>query len=209
LILVIDTSSARSALAVLTPAGETVAEEIFPLPLQGEGRVGVPSGRKHFPTDDLPAKAMVTIAGHRLTRVAMAIGPGSFTGLRVGVSFGLGLAIGLRVPIVPLRSLEIQAARSEGPVLAVTEAGRGRVYHLAPGAEPGLAEPGDLPKELPVVGWLRPDTEQALAAAGLHLTADAELKSFGDAAARCLRSAREVAYGSLRLEYMQSFSARA
>jgi tRNA threonylcarbamoyl adenosine modification protein YeaZ len=200
LILVIDTSSARSALAVLTPAGETVSEEVFPL---------LPSGRKNSSSDDLPAKAMAMIAGHRLTRVAMAVGPGSFTGLRVGVSFGLGLAMGLRIPIVPLRSLEIQAARSDEPVVAVTEAGRGRVYHLEPGGEPGLAEPVELPHGLPVVGWLRADTEQALAAAGLQMKATAELKSFGDAAARCLGSAREVAYGSLRLEYMQSFSARA
>src|SRR5690348_3020619 len=58
-----------------------------------------------------------------VTKVAVASGPGSFTGLRVGVSFGLGLAIGLRVPIVPLPTLSIQAQRSDGPVTAVVDAG--------------------------------------------------------------------------------------
>jgi len=138
----------------------------------------------------------------------VATGPGSFTGLRVGVSFGLGLAMGLKIPIIPLPTLGIQAARSDGPVLAVAEAGRGRVYFLAPGADPGLAEAGELPRSWPVAGWLRPKTEAALEAAGLRFKSEEELRSFGSAAARLLESAREVAYGSLRLEYMQSFSAR-
>jgi tRNA A37 threonylcarbamoyladenosine modification protein TsaB len=139
----------------------------------------------------------------------VATGPGSFTGLRVGVSFGLGLAMGLKIPIVPLSTLSIQAARSDEPVLAVAEAGRGRVYYLAPGGgRPGLAEPAELPREWPVAGWLRSNTEQALAAAGLRIKGESELRTFGSAAARLLESAPEVAYGSLRLEYMQNFSAR-
>jgi tRNA A37 threonylcarbamoyladenosine modification protein TsaB len=192
-ILVIDTSSARSGLALLAPSGETLAEETHP------------SGRDF----DLPARARDMRGRNKLTKVAVAIGPGSFTGLRVGVSFGLGLAIGLRLPIIPLKSLEIQAARSEDPVIAATEAGRGRIYHLWPGREPALAEPRDLRHGIPVVGWLRPATEEAVNLAGLRLKHDGELLGFGAAAARCLESAHEVAYGSLRLEYMQSFSARA
>jgi hypothetical protein len=117
--------------------------------------------------------------------------------------------MGLEIPILPLPSLELQAARSDEPVVAVTEAGRGRVYHLAPGSEPGLAEPGDLPHDLPVVGWLRPATEAALAAAGLSFKPESELRSFGAGAAFRLGTAVEVAYGSLRLKYMQSFSTRA
>jgi hypothetical protein len=37
---------------------------------------------------------------------------------------------------------------------------------------------------------------------------DQELRGLGAAAASLLETAREVAYGSLKLEYMQSFSAR-
>src|SRR5438309_11946405 len=87
-----------------------------------------------------------------ITKVAVANGPGSFTGLRVGVSFGLGLAIGLHVPIVPLGSLDLQAARSEEPVTAVIEAGRGRYYHQAPGGRPALGAPADIPTGLALVG---------------------------------------------------------
>jgi tRNA A37 threonylcarbamoyladenosine modification protein TsaB len=125
------------------------------------------------------------------------------------VSFGLGLAIGLAVPIFALGTLQMQATRSDHPVLAVAEAGRGRVYRLAPGSEAGLAEPSELPLHLPVVGWLRPATEAALLAAGLTFAPDSGLRTFGAAAALMLRSAREVPYGSLRLEYMQAFSTRA
>jgi tRNA A37 threonylcarbamoyladenosine modification protein TsaB len=187
-IIVIDTSSARSALALPQPGGPVVREEIHD------------SGR----TFDLPARFRAIAVDQTLTKVAVAVGPGSFTGLRVGVSFGLGLAMGLSIPIVALKTLHLQAARSDEPVVAVAEAGRGRVYCLVPGADPELAEPGDLPFNLQLVGWLRPTTEAALLRRGLRFQAESELRSFGTAAALTLESAPEVAYGSLRLEYMQS-----
>lgn len=193
MILVIDTSSSRSAVALLEASGKVVGEEV------GESGPGF----------NLPDRFRSVTGDRALTRVAVAIGPGSFTGLRVGVSFGLGLAIGLSIPIVTLAPLQLQAARSDSPVLAVSEAGRGRVYHLAPGnTEPGLAEPADLPHGLRAAGWLRPATEAALAAAGVIMVPEDELRSFGEAAARLIGSAPEVAYGRLRLEYMQAFSRR-
>jgi tRNA threonylcarbamoyladenosine biosynthesis protein TsaB len=188
LIFVVDTSSARSGLALIRPDGTVAAEETHE------------SGR----TLDLPGRFRVLTAGQTLTKIAVATGPGSFTGLRVGVSFGLGVAIGLRIPIVALRTLQIQAARSEAPAVAVAEAGRGRVYSLLPGSDPQLSGPEDLPKDLPAVGWLRPATVALLRSADIDLLADAELRSFGSAASRLLESASEVAYGSLRLEYMQA-----
>src|SRR5438045_1017685 len=92
------------------------------------------------------------LARMRITKVAVASGPGSFTGLRVGVSFGLGLAMGLRVPIVPLPTMELQAARSDEPVTAVADAGRGRLYFLVPSGAVALGEPGDIPTTYPLVG---------------------------------------------------------
>jgi tRNA threonylcarbamoyl adenosine modification protein YeaZ len=191
-IFVIDTSSARSAVALLDANGKVIREELHA------------SG----PSFDLPARFREVGAGARLTKVAVATGPGSFTGLRVGVSFGLGLAMGLRTPIVRLRTLELQAARSDEPVLAVAEAGRGRVYFRSPDGRQGLGEPSELPKGHELVGWLRQNTEQAMLEAGLRFGAEVALNSFGLAAARLLETATEVAYGSLKLEYMQSFSTK-
>jgi tRNA threonylcarbamoyl adenosine modification protein YeaZ len=188
-ILVIDTSSARSAIALLRPDGSVAGEQVGP------------SG----PVFGLAEGVRALREGRPLSRVAVATGPGSFTGLRVGVSFGLGLAMGLKVPIVPLPTLAIQSARSDSPVLAVSEAGRGRVYHATLGAEARLGEPAELPKEWPAVGWLKPATQAALIAAGVRMQDESLLRSFGAAAAIVLETAREVAYDSLRLEYMQSF----
>ena len=193
MIVFIDTSSARSALALIRPDGSVAAEEV-----DNSGA-----------TFDLPARFRAVAGDIVLTKVAVAVGPGSFTGLRVGVSFGLGLAMGFGIPIVALRTLHLQAARSDEPVVAVAEAGRGRVYSLSPGSEPALVEPGDVRRDLPAVGWLRPATEAALISAGVRFRPDSDLRSLGAAASNMLESAPEVAYGSLRLEYMQVFSTRA
>jgi len=188
---VIDTSSALTALAVLDGSG-AVRREVF-LPAR---------------SPELVERMREMATGHTLTRVAVATGPGSFTGLRMGVSFGLGLAMGLRIPIVPLPTLELQAARSDTPATAVSEAGRGRLYYLVPSGQPALGQPGEIPKTHPLVGFVSAAAESALIEAGHEFAAEPELRSFGEAAAILLESAVEVAYGSLKVEYMQSFSTR-
>ena len=191
MILVIDTSSAVSCLAILDD-DMTVRQELF-LPARSPELV-----------DRMRAIAFEA----RLTKVAVATGPGSFTGLRMGVSFGLGLAMGLRIPIVALPTLRLQAARSDTPAIAVSEAGRGRVYYLVPGEEPLLGEPGDIPKTHPLIGSVSPAVLTALTNAGHVFRPEAEMRSVGEAAGRMLKTARDVPYDSLKLEYMQSFSAR-
>ena len=190
MIFVIDTSSAVHALAILD-AG--FADQVF-LPAR---------------SPELVDRMRSMATAHALTRIAVATGPGSFTGVRMGVSFALGLAMGLRVPIVALPTLELQAARSERPMLAVSEAGRGRVYYLEPGGRQALAELGDLPRDWPVVGWLQPSTVAALQGLGHRFQPESELRPFVEAAAQVLKTARDVPYGSLKLEYMQSFAMQA
>ena len=185
MILVIDTSSpSRSAVAAID--GEAT-EEFF------------------APRLDLDLMRRLA-AEKRVTRVAVANGPGSFTGLRVGVSFGLGLAIGLRIPIVPLGSLELQAARSDEPATAVVEAGRGRYYFQPPGGARALADPAGIPTSHPLVGMVA--ERRALVAAGHRLKPEEELRPFAEAARMLLETASEVPYRNLEIEYMQSFSAR-
>lgn len=192
MILVIDTSSTFCAMAAIDPRGVKATDYVFP------ARQASLADRLGFMLD----------RGDHITKVAVATGPGSFTGLRVGVSFGLGLAIGLEVPIVPLPTLALQAARCAEPVLAVSEAGRGRVYYLPPGGGAAIGEPADLPADHEVVGWLRPETQRSLTAAGLRFCPDDRLRPFHKAAAIVLEKAREVPYGSLKLEYMQSFGVK-
>jgi tRNA threonylcarbamoyl adenosine modification protein YeaZ len=71
---------------------------------------------------DVPASAPISV-------VAVSVGPGAFTGLRVGVAAALGLAISLNVPVAPVSSLAARAALASGPrVVAVLDARKGRVY---------------------------------------------------------------------------------
>lgn len=61
---------------------------------------------------------------------AVAIGPGTFTGLRVGLSIAKGLSLAKGIPVVSIKTLAIIGYPYESagvPVLAVLPAGRGRV----------------------------------------------------------------------------------
>lgn len=62
--------------------------------------------------------------------LAVALGPGSFTSLRVGLAFVKGLAMARHLPIVGIPTLDVVAAAQEVrdlPLAAVLQAGRGRL----------------------------------------------------------------------------------
>jgi tRNA threonylcarbamoyl adenosine modification protein YeaZ len=190
MVLVIDTSSARSALA-LVEDGRAAAEDV------------VEAGREH----DLRRRVAALVDPARLSGVAVSLGPGSFTGLRAGVSFGVGLAMGLRLALWGLDPLLLQAARSRRPATAVVEAGRGRIFWLEPGAgEPRHGDPAQLPRQFPAVGWLRPAAADAVRGAGIRLLVEDELMSFAEASASQLQAAPELGYGTVSLRYMESFA---
>jgi tRNA threonylcarbamoyladenosine biosynthesis protein TsaB len=64
-----------------------------------------------------------------LTRIAVTVGPGSFTGLRVGLAFAKGLATALSIPCVGVNTLEALAfGRGKGFVAAVLDARMSQVY---------------------------------------------------------------------------------
>jgi tRNA threonylcarbamoyladenosine biosynthesis protein TsaB len=65
---------------------------------------------------------------HDVTGVAVAIGPGSFTGLRVGLALAKGLAVGLSVPIVGIRSMDAWLAAVPDAEAALSRAGAAEAY---------------------------------------------------------------------------------
>lgn len=65
-----------------------------------------------------------------LEALAVAIGPGSFTGLRIGLAFAKGLSLARHLPLVSVATLDILAASQplQGvPMAAVLQAGRKRL----------------------------------------------------------------------------------
>jgi tRNA threonylcarbamoyladenosine biosynthesis protein TsaB len=129
----------------------------------------IPDERPGHATRLLPlADGLLAQAGldwHELERLAVGVGPGTFTGLRIGVATARGLAQSLGVELVgvsTLRALAHGAPRSpfggEREVLAVIDARRGEVFvggyasgrelfaprALAPSALASLLPPGGL-----------------------------------------------------------------
>ena len=83
-----------------------------------------------------------------IDRIGVTVGPGSFTGLRVGLAFAQGLGAALDRPVVGVSSLDALAASSAEarPAAALIDARRGQVYArfwsngVAGGAADGPAE---------------------------------------------------------------------
>lgn len=119
-ILVIDTAAALCAACVYDPA--TMRER---------GRAVLDLGKGHSEhlmavIDEALAKAGVSYAD--LTKIAVSIGPGSFTGVRVGVSAARGLALALKIPAVGVTTAQALALATrelwaQRPVLVATKAG--------------------------------------------------------------------------------------
>ena len=99
----------------------------------------------------LPAIADLLESVETLDAVAVSVGPGAFTGLRVGVSTALGLAVARRVPVVCVSSLEARAAMCEGPViLSVLDARKSRVYAQWFGVSGDTLVERSVPVDLPL-----------------------------------------------------------
>jgi tRNA threonylcarbamoyladenosine biosynthesis protein TsaB len=125
LILAIDTALDACAAAVLdTEAGKLIAQESQAMK-RGHAEALMPLiGR-------VIAQSGVTFAS--LDRIAVTTGPGSFTGLRVGLSAARGIALAANKPVVGVTTLTAYAApvvsqNAEHPVVAAIDARHDHVY---------------------------------------------------------------------------------
>ena len=131
-LLALDTSTNRAALAVLTAGGGLFLDA--PDPDARHGRALVPAIRALL--------GEAGLAVDRLDGVAVGLGPGSYTGLRIGLTAAKTLAYALGKPLAGLDSLEAVARNAPDDarfVSAVADAQRGDLYvadfaRAAPGA---------------------------------------------------------------------------
>lgn len=103
MLLAIDTSAGQCAVALDTGAGIVSRREEMS---RGHAEALFPM------IDAVLAKAGVALDA--VTRIAVCTGPGSFTGLRLGIAAARGLALGLGCEIVGVSRLEALAAEAHG-----------------------------------------------------------------------------------------------
>jgi tRNA threonylcarbamoyladenosine biosynthesis protein TsaB len=121
MILAIDTATHYAGLALYRPGAGLLAEETWY------------TDRNH--TLELMPRLMrmLALAGLKvpaLSALAVSLGPGSFTGLRIGLAAAKGLALPHKLPLLGVPTLELAAypfREEKQPIWAIVGAGRGRI----------------------------------------------------------------------------------
>jgi tRNA threonylcarbamoyladenosine biosynthesis protein TsaB len=158
IVLGFDTATRATAVALRLADGRTTQARDDPRPGDHPGH----ATRLLAMIGDLLAGAGIRWSG--IDRIAVGVGPGTFTGLRVGIATARGLAQSLSVELIGVSSLQALAAaaftadvpRVDGlhpdAVLAVIDARRGEAFAAA--YEPG---DGGAPAELTIPRALAPE----------------------------------------------------
>jgi tRNA threonylcarbamoyladenosine biosynthesis protein TsaB len=195
-ILAIDTATSVAYVALAAANGTVIATDAWT------------AGHRHG--EELLARIDALLAGARISPsalggIAVGIGPGAFTGLRVGIATAKGLAAGLGVPVAGVGSgatlaaaaISVGVAPPGGPVAILLPAGpqertldaEGTAVRLPAGVEPDLA-PGttlvavDLDGRAPADALARGAAARAGFAAELARAGAARLRAGGDDIAR-------------------------
>jgi tRNA threonylcarbamoyladenosine biosynthesis protein TsaB len=156
-----------------------IASELAAIALSSEGRVEAEHSwrcERNHTVELLPAiDALLAGAGVRqsdLTAVFVSLGPGMYTGLRVGISVAQGIARALSLPALGVGRLELDAyphAEHQAPIIAVHRAGRGELawasYQGNPWRElttPRLSKPDQLTEVIPNGALVTGEVDEAL-----------------------------------------------
>ncbi|HVM37771.1 MAG TPA: tRNA (adenosine(37)-N6)-threonylcarbamoyltransferase complex dimerization subunit type 1 TsaB [Sphingomicrobium sp.] len=138
MILAIDTASAACTAALFDGSGACV------------GRSDEVIGRGH--AERLVPMLAELLDGRRASQVLVGVGPGSFTGIRVGIAAAHGLAIGWDAELAGFSSLALLAlaAPGDGEVAAAMRGGHGELFVQQFDRTPELVPAGDLRNLAPI-----------------------------------------------------------
>lgn len=120
-LLAFDTAMAACSVAVIdTDHGLPLAAALVPME-RGHAEAVAPMVEV--------AMAEAGLGFKDLDRIAVTIGPGTFTGVRIGLSLARGFGVALNLPVVGIDTLSAIAQNlSAGPALVVADARKGEVY---------------------------------------------------------------------------------
>lgn len=127
----VDTSTALGSVALFEDEREIAADE---------RRVSNAHGESLLPMID----ALFAKHGWRPADVArwcVGLGPGSFTGVRIGVATVKGIVLATNAEVVGVSAIDAMAALAPGRAVAAIDAIRGEVYLGSPGVEPVCLAP--------------------------------------------------------------------
>ena len=118
---------------------------IFIINTSGAGLEFVLDGKHKSMTVEKQSIALPRVAESFLTEcgaawrdinaIGVVVGPGSFTGIRMGIAYAKGLGIGLNVPVVGINAFELYLAATPDAFVAI-DSGRGDFFVASPKHEP-------------------------------------------------------------------------
>lgn len=70
-----------------------------------------------------------------ISAIGVVVGPGSFTGIRLGIAYAKGIAMGLNIPVVGISAFDLYLSATPDAFVAI-DSGRGDFFVAANGLEP-------------------------------------------------------------------------
>jgi tRNA threonylcarbamoyladenosine biosynthesis protein TsaB len=128
MILVIDTSGPECAAGIYDSGKRALVASKSETLGKGHAERLIPM------IDEVFSEAGLTLKD--MTRIGVTVGPGSFTGIRVGVAAARGFALSLGIPAVGVSTLQVVAEQvleidPPAPVVAAIDAGRAEIFAQA------------------------------------------------------------------------------